>query len=258
VYWHEIIKPSTVNIIVGQKGHGKSALAYYLVEDIAPKHKLLPIIVGFPREKQSLLPDGYVIKDIEDALVTENAMILVDEGTTQLPAGGKLEEFVKACSSLSRQREQIILFIFHSSRDIGSRILRGIDAVIIKEPSRRQIQQGAKDKWFRETLIAAKEQISKQEKDKRQYSYVDSENPDYTGLLENPLPSFWNEDLSKAWRGMQQVQADDAITGIINDAVVGTKKFPLCSVCNLPAHHSNMVGGKCRECRLLPQGQAVE
>ena len=129
-------------------------------------------------------------------------MILVDEGTTQLPAGGKLEEFIKGCSSLSRQKEQIIIFIFHASRDIGSRILRGIDVLMIKEPSKRQIEQGSKDKYFRELLLKAKREIGAQKGEKRSFTYVDSEEPEFEGLMENTLPSFWTEKLSKAWRGV--------------------------------------------------------
>ena len=200
--WEDIIHLSTVNIIVGYKGRGKSGLGYYLLEKIALKHKLKLIVVNFPREKQALLPKNYIIADLSEALTTENAMILVDEGTTQLPAGSNLEEFIKGCSSLSRQKDQIIIFIFHASRDIGSRILRGIDVLMIKEPSRRQIEQGSKDKYFRELLVKAKQKIRAQEGERRSFTYVDSEEPEYSGLMENTLPSFWSDDLSKAWRGV--------------------------------------------------------
>jgi len=200
--WEEIIHLSTVNLIVGFKGKGKSGLAYWLTETIAPSLDLLPVVVNFPRDKQELLPDNFVIKDLDDALLTERALILVDEGTTQLPAGSKLEEFIKGCSSLSRQREQIVLFIFHASRDVGSRIVRGLDAILIKEPSKRQIQQGSKDKWFQALLWKAKAAFKQVPDDHRGWTYVDSEEPEFEGLLGNPLPSFWSEDLSKAWRGI--------------------------------------------------------
>ena len=200
--WQDIIVPGTVNLIIGQKGKGKSALAYYLLESIAAKHELLPLIVNFPREKQALLPDNYAVKDLEEALVTENAMILVDEGTTQLPAGARIEELVKACSSLSRQRNQIVLLIFHASRDVGSRILRGVDTVMIKMPSRRQIEQGSKGSALKELLLEARIGIKQKEGDGRDWTYVDSEEPDYRGLLENPLPTFWTDDLSRVWRGI--------------------------------------------------------
>lgn len=200
--WHEIIRPGTVNLIVGYKGRGKSALGYYLLETTAPLYDLQPMVVNFPEEKKVLLPPGYLLADLEDALSTESVVALVDEGTTQLPAGNKLEDFIKGCSSLSRQRGQIFIFIFHTTRDIGSRILRGIDTVMIKEPSRRQIQQGAKDKWLLKLLEDAKAQIEAKGGDPCRWTYVDSEDPDFSGLMSNPLPSFWSQDLSTAWKGV--------------------------------------------------------
>ena len=200
--WHEIIKLSTANIIVGKKGSGKSCLAYWLTDTISQKQNLLPIIVGFPREKQYLLPEGYAIKELDEALGTENAILLIDEGTTTLPAGGKLDELVKSMSALSRQRNQIIILIFHASRDIGSKILRGIDAIIIKEPSHRQIEFGSKNDWFQNLLIKAKAELSKLD-ERRKFAYVDSEDPEFRGIMENPKPSFWSEELSKAWAGLE-------------------------------------------------------
>lgn len=200
--WKDIVRPGTVNLIVGHKGKGKSGLGYYLLQEITPVYKLSPVVVNFPKEKQYLLPENYVVADLAAALAKENAIILIDEGTTQLPAGGKLEEFIKACSSLTRQKDQVIIFIFHASRDIGSRILRGIDALMIKEPSRRQIEQGSKDKYFRDLLVRAKQEIRAQPGERRSITYIDSEEPEYTGLISNSLPEFWSEDLSKAWRGV--------------------------------------------------------
>jgi hypothetical protein len=160
------------------------------------------MVVNFPSEKRTLLPPDYLLADLEDALSTESVVALIDEGTTQLPAGNQLENFIKGCSSLSRQREQIIIFIFHATRDIGSRILRGIDTVMIKKPSRRQIQQGSKDKWLMTMLETAKGQIEAKGGDPCIWTYVDAEDPDFSGLMSNPLPSFWSQELSTAWKGV--------------------------------------------------------
>ncbi|MFH1484704.1 MAG: hypothetical protein ABIH46_01410, partial [Chloroflexota bacterium] len=190
---------------------------------------------NFPREKQALLPDNYVLKDLGDALVTEKAMVLVDEGTTQLPAGGRMEEFIKACSSLSRQRDQIVIFVFHASRDIGSRILRGVDVVMIKEPSRRQIQQGSKDKWFRELLVNAKREIRGKSGERRCWTYVDAEDPDFTSLMHNSLPTYWSEELSKAWGGVSLFGEEP--TGIeqqIEALGITSRKGPRCFSCDRP------------------------
>jgi len=47
-----------------------------------------------------------------------DGVILIDEGTTTIPAGAKLEKMVKGYVALSQQRNQIILFIFHASSDV--------------------------------------------------------------------------------------------------------------------------------------------
>jgi hypothetical protein len=238
VGWEDLIRLSTVNLIIGYKGRGKSGLAYYLMETIAPKHKLLPLVVNFPREKQHLLPVGYAVKELDDALSTEKAMILVDEGTTQLPAGGKLEDFIKGASSLSRQRDQIIVFVFHTSRDVGSRILRGLDTVMIKEPSRRQIEQGAKDKWFRSLLEKAKQELQAQPGKRYQWTYVESEEPDFQGVLGNPLPSFWSEDLSKAWGGISLAGKEEQLS----------LEKPFCFQCDGCGRFAFMYEGHCEFC----------
>lgn len=200
--WEELIRLGTVNLILGYKRNGKSGLAYFLVETIAPLYGLLPVVVNFPRDKQHLLPDHFVVKNLHDALLTENAMVVVDEGTTNIPAGSYLEDFIKGCAALSGQRRQIFLFVFHASRDVGSKIMRGIDVIMVKEPGRRQIEQGSKDADFKLLLLKAKEAITAQAGDRRVCTFVDAEKPDFQGIMSNPLPSLWSEELSVAWRGV--------------------------------------------------------
>lgn len=210
--WHRIIQPTTVNIVLGKKGTGKSALAYWLTEELSQEHHLTPIIINLPRERQSLLPSHYLVHEMDDLPGLSDAVILIDEGTTMLPAGrGKIEDTVKGCVALSRQRNQIVLFVFHSSADVGSRILRGVDAILVKEPSSRQIRYGAKDKHLRELLAEAKrafKQLVENSEDTKAYTFVESEEPEFRGMLWNPLPHFWSDDLSKAWAGICNLPSD--------------------------------------------------
>ena len=214
--WHQIIQPSTVNVILGKKGTGKSALAYWLTEELAQEHHLTPIIINLPRERQSLLPDHYLVDELGEMPALSDAIVLIDEGTTMLPAGrAKLEDMVKGYVALSRQRNQIILFVFHSSADVGSRILRDVDAVLLKEPSSRQIRYGAKDKYLRELLTEAKKEfkdLRDNGKNTKAFSFVDCEEPEFRGMLENPLPSFWSDELSKAWAGVDNLLPNRSTT----------------------------------------------
>lgn len=210
--WEDLLRPSQVGLILGNVGSGKSGLAYYLLEHLSTKYELLPVVVNLPREKRDLVPENWIIKTLEDIQHTENACVLIDEGTTALPAGSKVEEMVKAFSSLARQRNQIILFIFHSSSDAGSRILRGVHTLMFKEPSQRQIEWGSKDNWIRGLLTEAKEKfraIAELGGDAREFTFVDCEKPEFRGMVRNPLCTFWTDDLSKAWSGVDTFTGGD-------------------------------------------------
>ena len=210
VKWQEVVKPETVSIILGRKGFGKSALAYWLCDDNAKRHNLLPVVINLPKERQHLLPQSFVIGGLDDVPRLSDAVIIIDEGTTMLPAGQKkLEEMVKGYVALSRQRNQLILFIFHASSDVGSRILRGVDVILNKEPSQRQIQHGAKDSWWYELLTEGKERfeaLADMGLNPKEFTYVDAEEPEFRGMLKNPLPDFWCDDLSKAWAGVNNLE----------------------------------------------------
>ena len=203
---YKLIKLPSVNIILGNVGRGKSSLAYELLDKLSMEYGLLPVVVNLPAQKRNLLPENWVIKDIEGLKHTENCIALIDEGTTTLPAGAKVEEMVKSLSSLSRQRNQIIVMIFHSGRDVGSRILRGIyGAILLKEPSTRQIQYGSKDAWMKDMLTGAKTKFKALKdlgEETRAWTWVDSEEPEFQGMARNGLPNFWSDDLSKAWSGV--------------------------------------------------------
>lgn len=216
--WLDLIRPSTVSLILGYKGTGKSGLGYLLLDKLSKAHSLLPIAVNLPREKRYLLPENYALKSLEELKHTQDAVALIDEGTTMLPAGQrKVEEMVKSFVALSRQRNQIIIFAFHSSSDVGSRILRGVDAILLKEPSLRQIQYGSKDNFCRALLTEAKERfksLADMGEDTRKYTYVDCEKPPYRGMVKNELPEYWTEDLSKAWADTTEPHALSLILNI--------------------------------------------
>jgi hypothetical protein len=211
--WLDIIAPPKVAIILGYIGKGKSALAYYLAETVIKVYDLTGVVVNLPDNRAGLLPaKNWKVKTLEDIEGCENSVIIIDEGTTKLPAGSKMEDFIKGCQSLSRQRNQVIIFIFHSSRDAGSRILRGVGPILIKEPSRRQIQFGSKDSWIKDLLETAKQKfitIKQMGSDVREFVFVDCEEPDFQGIMKNDLPSFWSDDLSKAWKSTTAAPAPE-------------------------------------------------
>lgn len=206
--WTQLVRPETANIIIGKRGAGKSGIAYYLQEECSREFGLIPAVCNFPPGKEHLLPKECRVIDFNDLDTADNSVIIIDEGTTQIPAGQrKLEEFVKGCQALCRQRNQIILLIFHASSDVGSRILRGIDTIIVKYPSHRQVQWGSKDPYSKGLLEEARSRIPRVRgknglvEPDRHYALVDCESPEYRGMMVNGLPSYWSDALSRAWSG---------------------------------------------------------
>lgn len=221
--WSKLIQPHSANIIMGKRGAGKSGLAYFLIEKLSNDHSLQPVIVNFP--KAELLPSHYRTAELSEIEELDGSIILIDEGTTHLPAGQrKLEEIIKGCQALVRQRNQIILLIFHASSDVGARILRGMDTIMVKLPSNRQIQWGSKDEYCRQLLQDARKRI-KAHPEPKKWCFVDCEEPEYRGLLPNGLPSFWSEELSEAW---------------------ANTSGQVCSKCG--KHVDRLIGTVCSEC----------
>lgn len=227
--WPDIVRPETANIILGKRGSGKSGLAYWLQEECASHYGLRKAVCNFPSEKAGrLLPHDVSVIDLSQIGDVDDSVVIIDEGTTQIPAGQRaLEEFIKGCQALCRQRNQILIIIFHASNDVGTRILRGMDTLIFKYPSLRQIQWGAKDQSTRWMLEEARSKIHAKRMaglEWRRFSLVDSEEPEFHGLLQNGLPSYWTDELSKAWASAKLV----------------------CPKCGKPM--SNPVSGVCQQC----------
>ena len=61
--WDSVIKPRSSYLIMGDIGTGKSALAYWLLETFSQKYRLLPVVDGLPRDKQTLQPSNFIILD---------------------------------------------------------------------------------------------------------------------------------------------------------------------------------------------------
>jgi len=63
-------------LVLGKRGSGKSALAYYLIE--IHRYGLKPYVVGIPQSKQHLLPEWVgVASSLEEAPL--GAIVIVDE-----------------------------------------------------------------------------------------------------------------------------------------------------------------------------------
>jgi len=204
----EIIQHPSVILIIGRRNRGKSALGFYILEIHHNENQLPCFVVGFPRSKQHLLPKWVTpIENIED--LPENCVALVDEASFKYHAHkvrGKETEYMDKMISVSRQKKQTIIFITHTMRKFAVTLLLDVDMLLCKEPSILHANlERAEVRKIMEEVKAAFSKVPPEDIQKCTYVVSDG----YKGLIQNPLPSFWSEELSEAWAGVDLKPASE-------------------------------------------------
>jgi len=197
-----IIQHPSVILIIGRRRFGKSALAHYIGEKFhKEKPELKIFIVCLPKEKQELLPDWLIPVDNVEEL-PDNCVAIIDEGSFKYHAHKwqkKETEVMDRMISISGQRKQTYIFITHTMRKFAVAILLDINILMVKKPS--LLQMKLERSQFRKLIEEIDQEFNKLPKDDVKKSvYVVSD--DYKGMIRNPLPSYWSEDLSEAYAGI--------------------------------------------------------
>jgi hypothetical protein len=193
--WLNLIKHPCVVLILGSRGKGKSALGYRILEYYRWGARKI-YAVGLPSEARKILPDWIgMVACLEDAPL--NSIVLVDEAYIPYHARSGTTVEAKAMSrviNLSRQRDQTIIFVTQEARQIDKNIVSSADLVVFKDPGMFQLKFDRRE--LNDLAIQAKQAFTTIGVDKRKWSFVYAQDSDFTGLIENSIPTFWNEKLS--------------------------------------------------------------
>ena len=195
--WREVIKHPAIIVIFGGRDSGKTATGYSIIEDF--RYSLTPYVVGFPENSKSLLPGWMGIEQkLED--VPSGSISLVDEAYLWHHA----RDWRKADNrdicrllNLSRQQKKTIVFIAQIGRQLDIDIVSSADVLIIKNPGMLQPKFDRPE--LRDILNDARQAFKTVKGDIRRWSYVCSQRTNFAGLLEDDLPTFWNNKLSEAY-----------------------------------------------------------
>lgn len=193
--WLKLIHHPLLILILGGRGKGKSALGYRLLELLRWVANIY--VVGLPKEARKYLPEWIrMVASLED--VPPKSIVLVDEAYMSYHARSSMAAKAKAMSqllNLSRHREQTLIFVTQESRQVDPNITSSANVIIFKKPGILQaefdrpglnkIASNAKEAF---TTISAG--------DEKKQSYVYAPDSDFTGLVENSLPTFWTQKLS--------------------------------------------------------------
>jgi hypothetical protein len=196
IWLKRIIHPSIV-LIIGRRGSGKSASSYRILElfRFGPK----PYVVGVPTSKQHLLPNWIsIVPTLEE--VPPGSVVLIDEAYIHYHARSSTTRESLEMSkiiNLSRQREQTIIFVSQESRQLDKSIVGAADVIIFKDLGLLQLQFDRPG--LNQFATKAKDAFATVIGDKRRWSYLCSLDNNFSGLIENELPSFWTPGLSRMY-----------------------------------------------------------
>ena len=186
---------------MGKRDGGKSVLAYRLLELF--RYRLSPYVVGAPATARQLLPDWIGIAPTLEELPNKTIAI-IDEAYLAYHARESMTEESKAMSqtlNLSRQREQVLIFVTQEARQLDKNIASAASVVVFKEPG--MLQPEFERPELRKLVAEAAKAFSSISEDKQKWSYVYSPDAGFLGLLEGQLASFWKASLSKLFAGQQ-------------------------------------------------------
>lgn len=192
--WERKLPKSTIGIIIGARGKGKSAIGIKILENIKVKTKKAIYAMGF---NQDDLPAWINVVD-DPTKVDSNSIVLIDEGGIFFSSRKSMTNANQILSDLiliSRHKNLSILFISQNSANLDINILRQADYLILKPSS--LLQKDFERQKIKDVYDEVKEQFVKFQED-RGLTYIYSE--EFRGFISNPLPSFWSMNISKSFK----------------------------------------------------------
>ncbi len=187
-------KKSTIGLILGSRGSGKTAIGMKILQNFASKTDRTVYAIGF--EKETLPKWINVAEDIKK--INENSFVLIDEAGIEFSSRNSMKNANKVLSQIiliSRHKNHSILFISQNSSNIEINTIRQSDYLILKKPSLLQLD--FERNKIKEIYLETKEKFKKYENELG-LSYIYSDW--YSGFISNSLPSFWMEEISKSYR----------------------------------------------------------
>ena len=189
------------------------------METYSTKYELTPTVIGLPKNKRHLLPDTFDFLDsFEEIASRENTIVFIDEADIQLPLDSNRDkEEVVNCLSLPRQRKQIFILAYHYPRLVKGTYLPFFSAFLFKRPpyliefatkqgSAEMLKMMAKaNERFDELPVDPTEKVIPGEQPViiKKNTYVVAPRIRWQGMLENPVASFWTQELSEIWSGTE-------------------------------------------------------
>ncbi len=195
----------SVTLILGKRGSGKSAFGYRVLEE-AHGRGLPCYVMGLPPSKRPLLPEWiYLVEDPRE--LGEDSAVFCDEAYMLMFARDSMRAFNRLMAKLmgiTRQRNQIFLLATHLTRKLDVGVVYDADNLVFRQPSHLHAR------FERPELGPMLEEADRFFRglggNPVEWAYVINERGTFRVRVE--LPSFWSEELSKAFAAVPLVEPE--------------------------------------------------
>ena len=185
---------STIGIILGARGTGKSAIGMKLLENIHAKTGKQVYAIGFNAKD---IPNWITVVESPEE-IENDSVVLIDESGISFSSRKSMSNANQVLSSLlfvARHKNMSILFITQNSSNLEVNVLRQADFLVMKPSS--LMQKDFERKKIKEVYEAMESEFETL-KGTTGLTYIHSDK--YQGFATNELPSFWSTKVSKAFK----------------------------------------------------------
>ena len=196
----DLLPREGLGLIIGPQGVGKSATAHRLAELSRGRR---PVAVIGPEDLRAYLPRSVrLVPSLQD--VPAGAIAVFDEAHVAVSARATMTAINRDIVHLVgflRQRGILLLTVAHHASDLDRRLTQHSSAILIKKLS---IFVGMDRAALRGILARAVRAFAKASGDPHRLVYAVV--GDQEVLAENSLPSYWSEQLSRAYASWSPTQ----------------------------------------------------
>ena len=208
--WNRI--PSQgVLVINGHRGEGKSALGWWLAQEMQAKTRKQVAALGMPMEAREVFPKrgfgrGGIqwVNTIDEVTKMKPSIVIVDEAAFVAGARNAMsranKEWLKLIA-ICRHKDHLLIFIHQQSRQIDVQILMDADLVLMKRPTMLHLR-GARAEFAPEMEDAFRLFSEMRGNTKKKVYVVDYHNGN-AALLGAAMPKWWSEKISKAYSSVE-------------------------------------------------------
>ena len=204
--WKKIPTQGLV-IINGHRGEGKSALGWWIAQEMHKRTKKQVATFGLAMAARKLFPKrGFGRGGINHVTTVDKvnrmkpSIIIVDEAAFIAGSRDAMSSTNKQWLKLiaiCRHKDHLLIFIHQQSRQLDVQIMMDADLVLMKRPTQLHIREARPS--FAPEIQEAYELFNRMRGDTKKKVYVVDYHYGAKAMLPAYMPTWWNSKVSKAY-----------------------------------------------------------